>query len=693
VLDTRSYAVTDTFFGLPYLEVDEQRDAPYPHRFVQGGFGETTTQFAFFFPPQEDYRGRMFQPLEGGNGGHVVSFGGGYLGEAFQTIRTTAGLGGYLVESNQGHVGDALDPRAGDDPTLYGHRASAEVARFSKHLAQQVYGTAPHHSYVYGGSGGGRRSPLCIENAPGVWDGCLPSVSGGEIGPPGNTKRIKTGSTMGFGTLFNVQRLLGRDAVLALADRMAPGGSGNPFEGLTTHQRDELALLYRQGFPRTNEFMISQPMGQIWLWASLADALYDEDPAYFERFWTEPGYVGHDLPEHVLPHLVDRKCTVRRLLTAQDLNSLPEFAGPEHHTMRTLAAIMMTGASDPEQPFAVEVEGLSGGYLLGTGVRVLTGVAAGRQLYATGVAGSVLSCDGTGDANVLRFTGVQVGDEVQVENRRFLAYCYYAHHHLLDDDPLFDSLRVDGLPVFPPHLVPDWSPFMGVCYSGQYEGKVMWLHSTHDSSVWPAWGTQYHRAVLQAQGPEGAAANFRIRWTEYAEHASHSMVPPEPHRASNTRFISGGTPTQALKDLVAWVEEGVEPLGTTYAFQDGQVTLPPTAAERRGIQPIARVSIDGGLLAEVKVGDPVVVDLHAEVHPEAGRLVSVRWDVDGSGSYPVTQPGVDGTATDLRLSTTHVYDAPGTYFVTALVEAHRDGDVHATDCRSQTLGQARVVVV
>ena len=106
-----------------------------------------------------------------------------------------------------GPKGDDFDPKAGQDPTLYGHRASAESARLSKHVAAQVYGRAPHHSYVWGGSGGGRRSPLCLENAPGVWDGCMPSTSGGEIAPPGNTQRVKAGSIMSFGQMFNVQRL------------------------------------------------------------------------------------------------------------------------------------------------------------------------------------------------------------------------------------------------------------------------------------------------------------------------------------------------------------------------------------------------------------------------------------------------------------------------------------------------------
>ncbi len=59
---------------------------------------------------------------------------------------------------------------------------------------------------------------------------------------------------------------------------MRPGGSGDPFEGLDTHEREELAYLYRQGFPRGDEFMIGEPMGQIWLWTSIADLLVEQDP-------------------------------------------------------------------------------------------------------------------------------------------------------------------------------------------------------------------------------------------------------------------------------------------------------------------------------------------------------------------------------------------------------------------------------
>ena len=41
--------------------------------------------------------------------------------------------------------------------------------------------------------------------------------------------------------------------------------------------------------------------------------------------------------------------------------------------------------------------------------------------------------------------GVKPGDEVHIDNRRFLAFCYFARHHLMED-PQFDSLSSNGSP-------------------------------------------------------------------------------------------------------------------------------------------------------------------------------------------------------------------------------------------------------
>src|ERR1700729_938132 len=154
---------------------------------------------------------------------------------------------------------------------------------------------------------------------------------------------------MSFPGMFNVQRLLRSPAkAMGVIDAMQPGGSGDPFAGLNSHEREELASLYKQGFPFGNEYMGFTPMGQIWLWTSIADLLVEQDPSYFSDFWTAPGYVGHDLPEAVLPDLIDEIVTVDRVITPKDLLTDPAFAGPEYMLMRAMAGIMAGGPGEVE---------------------------------------------------------------------------------------------------------------------------------------------------------------------------------------------------------------------------------------------------------------------------------------------------------------------------------------------------------
>src|SRR5208283_276921 len=195
-------------------------------------------------------------------------------------------------------------------------------------------------------------------------------------------------------------------------------------------------------------------------------------------------------------------------------------------------------------------------------------------------------------------------------------------------------------------------------------------------------------AVRDAQGDAGVAERFRLRWSENAEHVPLMLVSPSLGRAANT-FLIDYVPIieQSLADLVDWVENGVEPAGTAYEYLDGRVMLPGTADERGGIQPVVQATANGGVRADVAVGEPVALEVHAQVPPNAGAVVSVDWDFDGSGSFPFRHDDVDGTATEITRSTTHSYDRPGTFFATALVHSHRDGDLGATSRRIPNLAQ------
>ena len=49
-IEVASYTVTDKYFGKPYIDRDEPRDKPIPHRNIHGGFEGTDTRFSFYFP-------------------------------------------------------------------------------------------------------------------------------------------------------------------------------------------------------------------------------------------------------------------------------------------------------------------------------------------------------------------------------------------------------------------------------------------------------------------------------------------------------------------------------------------------------------------------------------------------------------------------------------------------------------------
>jgi hypothetical protein len=688
VLDLDGYQVTDGFFGCPFVDVDEWREVQSPHRFVHGGFEGTDTRFAFYFPPAERYRRRMYQPLAGANAGSEIT--NTTLIGAATTGGTEMGfrLGGYVVESNMGHIGDVMDPKAGPDPTVYGWRAAAETARFSKFAAAQVLGHPPTYSYVFGGSGGARRSPLCLAYAPGVWDAALPYMGDAMDGDYGDMSRPR-GAAPHFSCMFNVQRVLG-SKIHGVIDAMAPGGNGDPFEGLGTHQREELANLYRLGYPRGDEFMIAQPMGQIWLWCSMAERLQIDDAEYFERFWTRPGHVGHDFPELVEHDLIDVEASVAQPLNGKALKALldqPPYEGVEFDQLRNLAGFSPTGA---RIALAVQLHDVPDGYRLGAGITILTGAAAGRRLFCMAGAGDVFLCSGEGEAANLGFTGVVAGDRVRVDNRAFLAYCYYyRHHHLGYED--YQFMRLDGRPVYEQYPQPEMSPFMGVLHTGRFDGKMLWVHHTHDSSLWPPQGLGMKNNVEREFGTTEATRRFRLRWSENAEHVPPSFAASQPGRANNTWLIDYlPLIEQSLVDLAGWVEQGIEPSGTNFEYLDGKISLPPTAAERGGIQPVVSVTANGSARADVAVGDTVSLEVRAEA--PTGTIISASWDYDGSGSYPYTHTEIDGTTSRILLTTNHAFDRPGAYFVTCLVESSADSDPHATSRRLPNLASARVVV-
>ena len=85
------------------------------------------------------------------------------------------------------------------------------------------------------------------------------------------------------------------------------------------------------------------------------------------------------------------------------------------------------------------------------------------------------------------------------------------------------------------------------------------------------------------------------------------------------------------------------------------------------------------------------VSIVAETPEAGGTITKVEWDFDGSGAFVGCEPA-DGTKRRIEATTTHTYDAPGTYFATARVCSNREGDVNGEFRRLPNLASVRIVV-
>jgi hypothetical protein len=682
-------AISDEYFGDPFLDTDEWREEDgVPFRYVHGGFSGTDTRFSFYFPPEEVYRDRFISWIEGGQGGSEVN---GLMG-ARAMVGPTYGaeVGAVIVESNQGHIGADLAGCGGDSSVLC-WRASAESARYMKQLASEMYGTEPRYGYVTGGSGGGVRSINCFERAD-VWQGAVPYVM------------PHPGQGVFFSFLANVIRLLNREERAALATRTALGGSRDPFEGLEVEQREALTALYRAGFPRGAEFVLSNPFEAVLVWSWHSSELMEHDPAYWHEFWEAPGYAGADRGSTFEPFLLEEKTRITQVVTAGELLALAteeEWAAGEAAGVIGRAMAMVT----PDSPLAVVIEGLDRTSLdkaTGAKVHVGSGIGAGRTVVCLGVVGDALVCSASGEAGNLLFDEVQAGDEVTVTNRDFLAYCHY-HRTQTDLDfdqfgehyPEFEQQVVDGLAIFPTRATFGFETTMvSSRYHYNWAGKMIICQNLHDIGTWPVGAVNYHQRLHKLRGEDAVDRDFRLWWFDHAAHTPGSMFPSVGRPHASTRLIEyGGAVQQALRDVIAWVEDDVEPPAPSqYEYStSGAVQLPDSATDRRGIQPVPTLTVDGRAVATANVNLPVRLDLQVEVPPGTGSIIAVEWDVTGDGQWE-SEGGIDGTKTSVTASLEHAYTEPGTYWPTVRVTSHRDGDIDATTRLVPNLAQARIEV-
>jgi hypothetical protein len=324
-----------------------------------------------------------------------------------------------------------------------------------------------------------------------------------------------------------------------------------------------------------------------------------------------------------------------------------------------------------------------------------TGGASGQRLSVAGVVGDLITL-GIGQLAYPYVNSIKVGDEVQIDNSIILAAEMYQRHQVPPPDFYgWDLYRgPDGAPLYPQRarlLGPDYNRGNAGCstHSGSYTGKMIIVETLMDEYAYP-WQADWYRSKVKANAGSRLDDVFRLY---FVDNAMHGSPPPGP---SNSRIVEyTNVLQQALRDLTAWVERGVPPPpSTNYKIVEGQVVVPATVAERKGVQPVVSVTVNGGARVEVAVGKPVTFSGVIEVPPGTGKVVGAEWDFEGAGTYPIAGHFQPTDASGARATVTAIYSfsKPGTYFPALRAASQRDGDTTTPYARIENLGRVRVVV-
>jgi hypothetical protein len=631
----------DPQFNDAYIEVDELRADPVPHRYVHGGFKTTDARFSFYFPPKEQYQGRFFHntyPMATTSdiGPFPIAFdvATGDLGFAFAS-------GAYYVQTNLGGA-DRAPPA---DPAIAAYRVNAAAAKYSRVVANDLYGKHRPYGYLFGGSGGSYQTIGAAENTTGVWDGFVPFVMA-------TPNAIPSLFTVRMHALRVLRR---RNKFPAIVDAINPGGSGDPYAELNDEERAALKEVTLLGYPLRGWFNHdSMSSGYFYNVAPLIPML---DPGYVEDFWTKPGYLG-----------------------SEPAASL----GAERFHFDTTVASVADGfprqfelASVPDRDFA-------DAHLV-----LMSGENKGSSIPIAAINGKTLGFAFA--ANHAVINSVQPGDHVRIDNSWALALQTYQRHQVPTSDMYGwnQFRRTDGEPIYPQRDVligPICAAgTAGSVPNGRIHGKMLVLQSVMDVDAF-AWQADWYRARVKTQINARFQDNFALWFIDHAQHDNPATLEAHAH----TVRLSGAL-QQAIRDVSAWVEQGIHPSDTQYEVIDSQVNLPAGATARRGIQPTVELRANGSIRADVEVGQPVTFTATIEVPPGSGSVVAAEWDFDGVGTYP-TAARIDTPQVLVRLSATHAFAKPGTYFTVLRATSQREGDVKTPYGRIQNIARVRVVV-
>jgi hypothetical protein len=672
----QSKASLDSMFNKPFMDKDEWREKPVKHRYIHGGFKGTKTLFSFYLPPKEQYQGHFFQYITPVPDSETLSQGA--TGEE-DKIGFSITSGAYFIETNGGGSGGG--GLFGPDPIIGAYLANAAAAKYSKVVAKEMYGQQRTYGYCFGGSGGAYRTVGGIENTEGVWDGAVPFVLGSPMAIPNV-----------FSIRMHAMRVL-KDKFPQIVDAIDAGGSGDMYAGLNAEEKEALMEATKMGFP-PQSWLGHKTMG-VHAFPALYQGLVMADKKYFDEFWTVKGYLGANPTASLLKARIQKTTKIKMGISAEDALKMGIGAKDEPGQARGSAdaAWKKLLENGDKMPVAFQLEDpLPDVDFLGGDLFIKTGKAAGRKLYLNRIDGDKVFLGG---AEPKVMADIMVGDEVQVDNSNFLAAQTYHRHQVPSKEyTVWDQFRdAQGKPIYPQrpmHLGPAFTKgAAGVLPTGKFKGKMIVLESLWDREAYP-WQADWYRARVTENLKDSTDNNFRLWFTDRALHGDFTK------QEFSTQTVSYlGVLQQALLDLSAWVEKGIAPpTNTAYKIVDGQVEVPSSAQERKGIQPTLSVKANGQTRIETKIGKKITFTADIEVPAGTGQLVAAEWDFEGVGTFPITTKfkWTDKSASRYTVKTTYKFTKSGTYFPTLKVTSQRQGDAKTPFTRVQNLGRVRVVV-
>jgi hypothetical protein len=673
----KEFVAKDTLFKVPFIDVDEWREKPVRHRYVHGGFEGTEARFSFYFPSKEHYKGHFFQYITPFPDNENLSQGA--VGEE-DKIGFSVSHGAYFIETNGGGRFDFTGQKKASDPLIGAYKANAAAAQFSKTVASKLFGTHRTYGYAFGGSGGAYRTIGAIENTEGVWDGVVPYVVGSPMAIPNV-----------FSVRMHAMRIL-NDKFPQIIDALEPGGSGDMYAGLNEEEKAALMEVTKMGFP-PNSWFGYKTMG-VHGFRAIYSGMTMADRAYFQNFWTKEGYYGSKPPASLLKARLQKTSKIKKGIPyseAVEIKLVEPMSDLEKGTAE--AAWKTLGNSEGTLPVAFQLEDiLPDVNFLGGDLIIKTGEAAGKTIQLLAVEGDKVVLGATAPQILAQ---LKTGDEVVVDNSNFLAAQTYHRHQVPGKEyKVWDQFRNEkGEPLYPqgPFLL---GPMFtrgasGVLPNGKFKGKMIMLESLWDREAFP-WQADWYRSKVIENAGDKTNDRFRLWFTDRALHGDLSK------QEDPTRTVSYlGVLQQALLDLSDWVEKGIVPAPSThYEVIDGQVIVPQTATKRAGIQPIVTLKVNGAKRADVKAGQTVTFAAVVEVPPHTGKVVAAEWDLEGAGTFPISQKAIsfDKKSGHFSLKTTYTFSKSGTYFPTLRIASQREGNSKTPYTRIQNLDRVRVVV-